>query len=239
MEDRTRLLKEIEHIVAAKGLQPGDRLPAERRLAEEMLVSRNTLRGLLRSLEAQGLVTIKPGSGTYLRSCLTEAVSWRKTPLQEVGEQIEAAFMFLPQILHKALQTIDEARLKELQVCNIALGQAMCARNPQRVWSEISRFFRIIAQETGNLLVIKTVEQIFCQDHDFVDHIFTIDRTIREDIFAGHVNILQAMREKNASAISGLTRQYLLSLCRALESREDVSVWNKIPEKFYSETSHE
>ncbi|SFJ01085.1 transcriptional regulator, GntR family [Desulfomicrobium apsheronum] len=239
MEDHGRLLNQLELVVLEKGLQPGDKLPPERELAGQMLVSRNTLRGLLRTLEAQGLVTIKPGSGTFLRSRLAGIAHLHRSSRQAAADQIKAAFLFLPPILGKALQTISVPRINDLQAGNIALSQAMCDGDPLRVWSEIALFFRLIAQETENYFLVKTVEQMFSVDPSFVDHFFQTDRDILEDIFAGHVSILQALRERNAGRISSLTGQYLLSICRALEAGNKFSVWESVSHRSHGEDAHE
>ncbi|WP_411298609.1 FadR/GntR family transcriptional regulator [Trueperella sp. LYQ141] len=47
---------------------PGDRLPAERTIAEELHTSRTNVREALSVLEILGLVEIMPGSGAYVRS---------------------------------------------------------------------------------------------------------------------------------------------------------------------------
>ena len=53
--------------ISRKELSVGDRLPAERELAEQLGVGRNSLREALKVLEAMGVVEIRHGSGIFLR----------------------------------------------------------------------------------------------------------------------------------------------------------------------------
>lgn len=52
--------------VAESALKPGDRLPSERALAEQLGVGRSTIREALQAWQAKGIVTMRMGSGTYL-----------------------------------------------------------------------------------------------------------------------------------------------------------------------------
>ncbi len=47
-------------------LKPGDKLPPERKLAEDLNVSRTAIREALRSLESMGYISSKVGGGTYI-----------------------------------------------------------------------------------------------------------------------------------------------------------------------------
>ncbi len=67
---RTRLFEgivsQLRELIRDGRLQPGQRLPAERELAERFQVSRASLREAIRALEIEGLVVIRPGSGTFV-----------------------------------------------------------------------------------------------------------------------------------------------------------------------------
>ncbi|MGW4485538.1 FadR/GntR family transcriptional regulator [Amycolatopsis sp. NPDC004368] len=56
------IVEQIRSLIRADKLRPGDRLPSERALCEQMGVSRVTVREALRVLEAAGLVAIRVGA---------------------------------------------------------------------------------------------------------------------------------------------------------------------------------
>lgn len=56
----------VYNYIRTTNLKPGDRLPSERKMAEALNTSRNSLREGLRLLEAKGLLRIKVGSGVYV-----------------------------------------------------------------------------------------------------------------------------------------------------------------------------
>ena len=57
--------KQIERLILKK-LNPGDKLPSERELAEMLKVSRSSIRDAIRSLELMGLVEPRQGAGTIV-----------------------------------------------------------------------------------------------------------------------------------------------------------------------------
>lgn len=68
IHDRTAdsVIRQIEDLVLDGILRPGDRLPAERDLSQELDVSRPILRDALKALERQGLLVSRPGDGTFV-----------------------------------------------------------------------------------------------------------------------------------------------------------------------------
>ncbi|NHD19523.1 MULTISPECIES: FadR/GntR family transcriptional regulator [Actinopolyspora] len=62
-----QILAQLREYVAEAGLTTGDRLPSERYLAEQLGVSRASIKQAIVVLEVQGLVEIRHGGGTFLR----------------------------------------------------------------------------------------------------------------------------------------------------------------------------
>jgi GntR family transcriptional repressor for pyruvate dehydrogenase complex len=58
---------QVQQMVVDEALHPGDRLPSERKLAEQIRVSRSVIREAMKVLKVRGLIEARPGSGTYIR----------------------------------------------------------------------------------------------------------------------------------------------------------------------------
>ncbi len=83
---RPRLYEQVvgrlREYVRSGGLHAGDRLPAERELADRLGVSRTSVRQAIVALEVQGLIEVRHGDGTYLLRDRLEA-----EPLQAMIER--------------------------------------------------------------------------------------------------------------------------------------------------------
>ena len=62
------IVQEFHTLIRSGDLEHGARLPSERALAEQFKVSRSSVREAIRSLELQGLVVTKRGSGTFINT---------------------------------------------------------------------------------------------------------------------------------------------------------------------------
>jgi DNA-binding FadR family transcriptional regulator len=80
-----QIRSQIEH----GRLAVGERLPGERELAEELGVSRPTIREALIALEVEGLIHIRMGSGVYVARSLRQ----KSAPVQ--AEELEGPFELL------------------------------------------------------------------------------------------------------------------------------------------------
>ena len=61
-----QVMQQLASKIISGELKPGEKLPPERDLAEMLQVSRSRVREALRALSLIGLVSIRPGGGTYV-----------------------------------------------------------------------------------------------------------------------------------------------------------------------------
>jgi GntR family transcriptional repressor for pyruvate dehydrogenase complex len=69
-----RVANQIQSLIGARQLKPGDSLPPERELAEVFNVSRTVVREAVKVLKAKGLVEVRRGSGVIVTAVSPEHV---------------------------------------------------------------------------------------------------------------------------------------------------------------------
>ncbi|RYY88742.1 MAG: FadR family transcriptional regulator [Chitinophagaceae bacterium] len=62
------IIRQIKELLISGALKPGDKLPPERKLSEQLGVGRSNVREALRKLEFYGILRTRPQSGTYVAS---------------------------------------------------------------------------------------------------------------------------------------------------------------------------
>lgn len=68
------VVSQLQRLISSGRLEPGDRLPSERSLADQLAVSRASVREALRILEARGMLETRPGHGLFVRGRRTEEI---------------------------------------------------------------------------------------------------------------------------------------------------------------------
>lgn len=125
-EDITAMLIGVfKRLISEGSLVPGNRLPAERELAEMFGVSRSSLRQALKVLEIMGVISQRVGDGTYLN---TAAPSILAEPLEffilldglTFHELMEARLIVEPELAARAAARATPEEVAELhQVLNL------------------------------------------------------------------------------------------------------------------------
>ena len=75
-------------IAAEKKIAPGEKLPNELELAQEMGVSRATLREAIQALAAQGVLEVRRGRGTFVSERVAEIDDFGFSALDRVRGQL-------------------------------------------------------------------------------------------------------------------------------------------------------
>jgi DNA-binding FadR family transcriptional regulator len=153
-----QIRSQIEH----GQLGVGERLPGERELAEELGVSRPTIREALIALEVEGLIHIRMGSGVYV------ARSPREKRHQVQAEELEGPFELLRAraliecaIAEEAARTVTPKHIEAMD--DVLTQMARTFNNPQVSIALDRTFHTTIASIMENSALDRVVGELFDQ----------------------------------------------------------------------------
>ena len=197
----------------------GQRLPAERVLAESYKVARGTVRSALLRLEHEGIVEIRAGSGTYVTAVTAQGYG---TPIDTASplELIDARFALEPHVCRLAVmhgRRVDFDALDDL-----ASAMESSADNPSKFSEYDTAFHRQLVESTRNSLLIWIVSQINnvrSQDEWTKMRSVTLDEAIISRYNTQHRQVLNALRSREPERAANFMKEHLetarLSLTRA------------------------
>lgn len=150
-------------LAAAEGLGPGDRLPAERDLAERLGVSRPSLREAMIALEVEGRVEIRKGSGIYVADPGRSRAAPAATSLETEGpfEILEARAVLESAIAEEAARRVTPALVATLDASLRDMAAAIDDR--ARAIPIDAAFHVAIASGTGNPVLARLTSDIFAK----------------------------------------------------------------------------
>ncbi len=167
----TRLYRQIADQIAGKikegDFLPGNRLPAERELAEQLQVSRTSVREALIALEIGGFVEVRVGSGVYVTANgagLNNLSGALVGHYADIGafELIDVHLLIEPECAARAATQGSEDELAKI----ITAGRAMEDSDNPRLHNRM--FHLAISQATGNAAMALTVANLWEMHDDSV-----------------------------------------------------------------------
>jgi len=168
LSDRTAA--RLRRLISERGLQAGQRLPAERALASELGVSRTALREAIQQLASQGLLIARGGGGTYVQAQAPGQVVVE--PLLPYRPQLQADPAYRFDVLetrhalegatawHAAQRATDQDRARISQAL-AAMRQAHVDNDATAEAQADADFHLAIAEASHNLVLVQLMRGLF------------------------------------------------------------------------------
>ena len=149
-------------IVAEGRPGPGEKLPNELELSQELGVSRTTLREAIRSLVTQGVLEVRRGKGTFVSEQVGEIEDFGFGGLERVKGQLRDLFelrsIFEPQAARLACLRATEEELADILEKGAAV--AACIRAGQDRVEADGAFHAAIVRATHNEFMVRLLPLI-------------------------------------------------------------------------------
>jgi Transcriptional regulators len=209
------IVKKLNELLDSGQLQIGDRLPAERELAELLGVSRTSIRQALKVLEASGRIETRVGSGTYL---VDKQVNASTDLVSLASNQISKEFM---QQLIAARTGIERAVFEEfchnvtkskIRVLNQLIDEINQEEGSDTDFIEEGgldlSFEAKVAELSGNVILVnlqQQIHQLWVKAWQAYGYVPEQKETIQNE----HLAILDALAAKNITRALDLIVQHV------------------------------
>ena len=160
------VISQIEQLILRGILRPGERLPAERELAERLAVSRPSLREAIAELQEKGLLVSKAGSGIFVADVLGSAFSPSLIALFRAHEETVFDYISFRRDLEglAASRAAKQASKTDLMVIQSVLDKMITAYQKQstRIEAQLdAKFHMSIIEASNNVIMLHMMRSMF------------------------------------------------------------------------------
>ncbi len=161
-----QVVNKLNEFIKEESLGYGAKLPTEYALCQQLDVARSSLREAYRLLQAQGIITIKPGRGAFVSSPLMNDSSafreqWFSQHKIQYDDLLEIREALETLAIRNAAQRITKEGLSALESNLFEFEELMGDTNNYKRLAELDEeFHRIICKEAKNQILIEINKHI-------------------------------------------------------------------------------
>lgn len=217
MSNRNVMLSEkvadqiLKMITLEKRFNLGDKLPNENELAEELGVSRTTLREAVKFLIAHNVLEIRRGKGTFVANNkeLNEDYGFSELDNLLLGamDLFEMRIMFEPNMARYAVERATDEDVAEI----VRLGEILQKpiTDPHARTEYDQEFHFAIARATKNEFVVKILSIIYAGIE--VERVFSlVTKEVNQYTVVDHTLIMEFIKSRDAAGAEAAMRMHIL-----------------------------
>ena len=198
-------------------LRPGEKLPPERDIAEQLNVSRNSVREAIRIMDMTGVISSQQGSGNYITETMTMMFAMDQIDYSQIS-QIRQALECLAFSL--AIEHASDGQIEEMEMLVKELDKSSDdAKNA----ALDKKLHFTLAQSSGNILVLDFLEAcsgvIDSFIHDMRAEILRTEER-KKLLNECHKKLTEALREKDEMKGQEALKRHFMLINEILEERE-------------------
>ncbi len=225
------VVSQIEQLILRGILRPGERLPAERELAERLGVSRPSLRDAISQLQSAGLLCTKPGAGIYVADVLGSAFS--PALINLFSRHDEAVFDYLSfrrdmegLAAERAARLGSDTDLAVVQTIFNKMETAHAKRDPREEAQLDAQFHMAIVEASHNVVMLHMMRSMFelLRGGVFYNRqmIFKLN-TSRAALLDQHRAINQALQSRDPAKAHAAVETHLVFVAECLRDQQKAS----------------
>jgi GntR family transcriptional regulator, transcriptional repressor for pyruvate dehydrogenase complex len=217
------VVDQIVALIEQGQLKVGDQLPGERELVNQLQVGRASVREALRILEAQGVIQVQPGRGTFVTGDVaglsgTESIKvWFSEHVDEIREIIELREALERRAAFLAATRASRQQIEEMQANLVEGDECVKSNDLERLSYLDQRFHSQLGDACGNELLSELISgSIEAMIHPRRSILRLPDRALASQ--QEHYAILQGIIDRDPQAAERAVEDHIESVRDAIAS---------------------
>lgn len=211
------VVRQIEQLILRGILRPGERLPSERDLAEQLGVSRPSLRDALAELSERGLLTSRAGSGVFVADVLGSAFSPALIQLFASHDEAVSDYIAFRRDIEglaaeRAARRGSETDLRVIDTIFRKMEAAHQKRDPSDEAQLDAEFHMAIIEASHNVIMLHMLRSMFDllrQGVFYNRQMLFRNRMTRDQLLDQHRAMNQAIQARDAAAARAAVEAHL------------------------------
>lgn len=230
----TRVMEQIYGLLQEGRLPPGQRLPGERHLAQQLGVSRNVVREALHSLASMGFLAIRQGHGTVVASGFQGLGSldlwkpWLRLNCQAVMDLLAVREPLELMATRLAAERATPERLRELESIVVQLEAAGVRRDVDELERLDADFHARLAGLSGNPFLASLNRWLTGAMGADRRAVFSIPNRAAQSV-SEHRRIIECLKRGDAAAAVTAMEEHVQSARVAIQGVADPSPALRVP----------
>ncbi|MCI8423053.1 MAG: FadR family transcriptional regulator [Lawsonibacter sp.] len=192
--------------------KPGEKLPVEKELCQQMSVGRGTVREAFRLLQARGYVEIKPGRGAFVAERIPDlnggVVEWLIQNESTLQDAIEIRHDLEPLAARRMAEKGSDEAIQRLKTLHTRMMEAVQLQDAGQIAQMDEDFHSAILEGTGNQLLIAINQQIIQGMKMFRSKTFQVPQNIL-NVVQPHEKIMQTIQGRDGNGAEAAMRAHL------------------------------
>ena len=205
-----KVAQQLNKLIDNEVIKPGERFPSERELAEQLGVSRPTIREAMIALELSGVIEIRTGSGIYVTHHKTKI----KPELDDDGigpfEILEIRLILEAEACALAATRISDDQIAQLRKVVEEMEEEQ--RQPDASEKADQKFHSIIAQASQNSAISSVVDWLWHLRNESILSTAFLQSIRNEGVHPSideHRKILEALQQRNPKKARAAMKQHI------------------------------
>lgn len=214
-----KIAQELESLISRQIMKPGEKIPAERKLAKDFNVSRNTIREAVKILTEKQVLSTKTGSGTFVTENSAQAISKALEKSTEKNNKRLKEIIELRQIIEPGTAALAAEKITDKQILKLEelIEKQEKSFESKNTFSKLDGLFhKTIAKASSNTILFSLYEKFTDIIHETRKEDLITSERIEKSIIL-HKKLVEALKNRDGKKAAQLMEKHMKEIKKTLQ----------------------